>query len=195
MNFQSNAIFLFLTLLSSISFAQSKKAVKKYDIQSVTETVTIKVNGKELSYIESFTTYDKEGRVISMTEYNSDKTIKKQETATYDKQGNKIQETSLKTEDALKPKVNFKRINTKFNAQNDKIEEIQYDASNKIVKKEVYGYNKWGQKNSILVYDGEGKIIKKQTVTFNDKGLKSEKTTVDENNKFISTKRYTYEFY
>ena len=35
MNFQSNAIFLFLTLLFSVSFAQSKKAVKKYDIPMV----------------------------------------------------------------------------------------------------------------------------------------------------------------
>jgi hypothetical protein len=191
-----NKIITILFLcLALTGFAQNKKDVKKYKLKSVTETLTTTENGKEITYIESVTLFNADGKEVSATEYNSDKSIKRQETTTYDKDGNKTQETILKTDQLSKVKVSYKRIAYKYNAAGDKIEETLYDSAGKIVKREVYGYNNLGQKNSVTVYDADGKIIKKQKITFNNKGLKLEKKTYDGSNNLISTKKYSYEYY
>jgi len=187
--------FIILLCLVLSSFDESKKTVKKYKIKSLTETVTSSVNEKEITYTESVTTYNKEGKETSITEYNSNKTIKKQETTVYDNEGNKIQETILKTEEPQKTKVNYKRLVYKYNANNDRTEEIQYDVANKIQKRELFGYNNLGERNSVTVYDGDGKITKKQSINYSEKGLKTEKKTYDANNKLLSIKKYTYEYY
>ncbi|MFM7023092.1 MAG: hypothetical protein ACKOXB_08945 [Flavobacteriales bacterium] len=195
MHLRSLYLCLFISLLAGSAWAQSKKDVKKYNIKSATETVTATINGKEITYVESVTTYNKEGKETSVTVNNPDGTLKKKESTTYNKEGKKTEKYEYKTKENAALTVN-KRVSYKYNAQGDKSEEVHYEGNTtKVIKREVYEYNSQGERVLETTYDSEGKVIKKEVVAFNAKGLKSEKKTYDSRNKLITIKKYTYEFY
>lgn len=194
-------ISLFLLTFFGTGFSQSKKEIKKNKILSVTEWTIKMEDGKEITYKESYTAYDKNGNVTENTEYNKDGSIKKKETAVYDNlKGKIVQET--KYEDKTKISVNkddkqkdfFKKTVYKYNANNDKTEEQEFDSTNKLTKKKQYSYNSKGERILETTYDGENKLLKKTVYTYNSKSLLVEKKTYDASNQMETEKKFDYAF-
>jgi YD repeat-containing protein len=167
MNFKISAIVTFILLFSLSVFSQSKKDLKNNKVQSETSFVTINENGKEITYKDSYTTYDKEGRVVEETDYYKDGTIKQKKTNKYDSQKNKIEETSYDAKDPAKGE-SYTKTTFFYNKNNDKIGEIEYDA--------------------------KGKIIKQSLIKYGNRGLKSERLTYSADKVLISTKKFTYTY-
>ena len=67
-------------------FAQGKKDIKKYNIKAV--TITKNEDGKSLT--EEKSVYDKNGRLIELTDYNKDGQIKTIHKYKYNKSGDII---------------------------------------------------------------------------------------------------------
>lgn len=189
-------LFICISFAPVFIFAQSKKEVKNLKIKSCTETTTEYANGKELTFKNSYEEFDKNGNTTVLIEYNTDGSVKRKNTAKYDNNKNKIEETEFekKTNKSLTETKNTK-VAYKYNANNDKTEEINYDpATGAIVKKIVFSYNASGKKTIEAVFDSENKLIKKSVYTYDKKGLKSEKKTFDANNQLLEVKKYTYAF-
>ena len=72
-----NLVFILLCfLVFSNSFAQSKKDLAKNNILSETTTVTKIEDGKEITFKDTYTVYDKDGKVIEETNYNKEGAVK-----------------------------------------------------------------------------------------------------------------------
>lgn len=191
--------FIFLCASGIVSYGQNKKDIKKYKIKSITETVSITENNKTITYKEYYTLFDKNGKIIEETEFNADGSIKKKETTKYDNNDNKTEETCfhekehLKNNAPLKESENTKTI-YKYNSNNDKTEENEYDVGNgKLIRKQVNSYNNKGEKTQEETFDATNKSIKKIMYSY-DKGLKTEKKVYNKDNSLEETKKYTYTF-
>lgn len=154
-------------LLYFSSFSQSKKDLKLNKVQTETSYITQKENGKEVTFKDSYTVYDKEGRTIEETEYYKDGTIKQKKTNKYDSQKNKIEETSFDAKDEAKGE-SYSKTTFFYNKNNEKIGEIEYDA--------------------------KGKILKQSLIKYGNKGLKSEKLTYNADKVLLSTKKFVYTY-
>jgi hypothetical protein len=188
---------LFVCMIWSSVFAQSKKKILKYKLKSITEYVTLHENGKELTYKESYILYNSDGKVLEETNTNRDGSIRKKETFKYDAGNNKTEATIYHKKEALTDKVEIenKRITFKYNANEEKTEEVEYDSNNKVTKKSIYTYNLQGEKSCEMCYDGEGKLKNKINYTYNSKSLKTKRETYHADNTLESVKIYSYEFY
>lgn len=186
-------------LFSATVFSQKKKDIKKYGIKSVTETTASTVNGKEGTTKDAYKAFDKNGNIIESIDYYNDGTIKRKETAKFDKYGNKLEEIiyepAKRKTDAPAPSAdkNIKHV-TKYNSNNDKTEETEYDASGKVMKKEAYSYNTNGDKVIEITLDTEGKLKKKVLYTYDKRGLRVERKTYNGENVLMETKKYDYQF-
>jgi uncharacterized lipoprotein NlpE involved in copper resistance len=180
----------------NVSLAQSSKKVKNFRIKSTTEWVTF-FNGDEKSEPkkDTYTAFDKEGNTIEKIEYNKDGSIKKRETAVYDSKGNLIEETKFESKSDKESKDNStKKVTYKYNASNDKIEEVFMDADGIITKKIVYTYNRNGDKTVELTMDASSKVLKKSIYTYDAKGLKFERKNYNGENVLESIKKYEYTY-
>ena len=155
----------FLCSLCFLSFAalgqgkKDKKAIKMYNVLSVTEMVTETVNGKETSRKDSYTSYDKDANVLVNEEYKKDGKLKHREVNKYDSRGNKTEETVFDAaDDLLKTEKNVKHI-YKYDSDNNKTEELEYDASGKLLTRTQYSNNSSGDKVLELVSDASGKPV------------------------------------
>ena len=84
---------LFVALLSiSVSWAQSKKEVKKYDLITATETITEVIDGKEVTRNDSYKKFDKDGNVIEEVKYDNYGKVEERIVRLFDKFENKTQE-------------------------------------------------------------------------------------------------------
>jgi hypothetical protein len=192
------SILLFsVVLLSFSSLAQNKKekkAIKMYNVKSITENVTEMVNGKESTRKDSYTVYDNNANVTLGEEYRKDGTLKHKETAKYDSKGNKIEETNWDAaENQPNPEKYVKHV-SKFDSDDNKTEELEYDAAGKLVSKAQYSYSSNGDKVLEVIYDASGKLSKKIIYIYNAKGFKVEKKEYDGSNTLISDRKYSYEF-
>jgi hypothetical protein len=166
---KTRIIFIFaITAFTALSsFSQSKKDIKVNKIATETSYITVTENGKDVTYKDSYTVYDKEGRVTEQTDFYKDGTVKHKEVNKYDSQKNKIEESvyDAKT-DAKGP--TFKKNSYVFNTNNDKVGETEYDAN--------------------------GKILKQSVITYDNRGLKTDRKTYSADKKLISTKKYVYTY-
>ncbi len=186
-----------LLMLFALSVsAQSKKDIKNNKVKSITENITVVENGKTSNYKSQYTVYDKGGNVIERTEFMPDGTVKKKETFVFDKSGNKIEESLVEGKTAPdngKEAKNYKKT-SKYNVNNDKVEEIEYDGTGKIVKKTAMNYSTNGNKTLEVEYDGAGKISKKIIYTYNSKGLRVDRKEY-EGDTMTEEKKFDYQYY
>lgn len=189
--------FALLSINSIEASAQSKKEkklIKTYGIKSVTENVIERINGKETTRKDSYTTYDKNANVTAKEDYRKDGTIKHTETTKYDSKGNKLEEIIYDaSENQLNLEKNVKRV-FKYDKDDNKIEELEYDGSGKLVTKTQSSYTTNGDKILEVVYDVSGKLTKKIVYIYNAKGLRVEKKEYDGANMLLSDRKYTYEY-
>ena len=189
-----NFFFAFTMLITTnLCIAQGKKDIKKNKIKSITELITVTDNNKTNSYKEQYTAFNKNGEIIEEIEFNKDGSIKKKATVKYDSNDNKTEETFFIPAD-LKQKKNCKII-YKYNANNDKMEENEFDSNTgKLIRKQVCSYNGKGERVTEETYDANNKLVKKNIYSYDSRGLKIEKKTFNKNNILESTKKYIYEF-
>ena len=199
MNFFKIIIILFISFFVASAFAQSKKDMKKvnkFDVKSMTETITEMEDGKEITYKDTYTAFDKNGNVIEKDEYHKDGSLKYKSFAKYDGKGNKLEdsytETGGKKEEGKHKEKNV-RHTYKYDVNNNKIEEIEMDNTGKVIYKMQISYNIKGDKTleNIFVDD---KLSSKVVYSYDSKGLKTEKKELTSDGKLISSHKYTYQF-
>jgi glycogen debranching enzyme len=154
MNKSKNILSLLLIFISLFSFAQSKKDIRNNKIASETAMITVTENGKEITYKDSYTIYDKNGNVIEQTEFNRDGSIKNKETNKFDANKNKIETTEYNEKDKTTTKTTFV-----YDKNDNKILETEYDGKGKIIRQSAYIYNNKGFKTEKRTVDGNKKLI------------------------------------
>ncbi len=196
-----NRIFLAcITLIFSFSVSiysqnkKEKKEVKSFKIKSITETITEIENGKEATRKDIYTAFDKNANIIEKESYKKDGSLKHKETTRYDSKGNKIEETIFDAaEVAPKPEKNVKHV-AKYDANNNKTEDIEYDGSGRLIHKMQYSYNSKGDKVLEVEFNTDGKLIKKTIYIIDSKGLRVEKKEYDGANTLLTDRKYQYQF-
>ena len=146
---------LFACVLASftVSFAQSKKYIKKHKIKSITETITTFENGKELTRNDQFSRYDKDGQIIEQIDYDKNGKVKTKTITKYNNLEDKTEETVF---DGNNKQV-LREI-YKYDADGVKSEEWHYDEKDELVSKSLYTV-KNGLKTERKMYDTKGKLI------------------------------------
>lgn len=144
---------IFMLTISSLS-AQSKKDIRNNKVGSETTFVTVIENGKEITFKDSYTVYDKNGNVSEQTEFNRDGSIKNKETNKYDVNKNKIESTEYNDKDKTNIKTTFV-----YDKNDQKILETEYDTKGKIIRQSAYIYNNKGFKTEKRTVDGNKKLI------------------------------------
>jgi hypothetical protein len=144
--------------------AQSKKDIRDNKIVSETSFVTTMENGKETTYKESYTIYDKKGCVTEQTEYTKEGAIKRKETNKYNINKDKTEEVVYDGKDKTTQKTTFL-----YNANGQKIAEIESDGSGKIMKQSMILYNANGLKTEKKTYDANKKPISSKKYTYSTK--------------------------
>lgn len=144
---------LWTVLTPIVLFAQSKKEVKENKIKSTLESVTIIENGKETTYKDTYTEFDKNGNIIAQTEYNRDGTIKRKVTSKYDSFKNKTEELEYEGNHLVRKRL------FSYNGNGEKTLQVTYDGSGKLLKKEVFIYNNKGLRSEKKIYDATNNLI------------------------------------
>jgi hypothetical protein len=159
-NIRPLSFILFLLVATSIA-AQSKKDIRENKIVSETSTITVTESGKESTYKDSYTVYDKIGNVTEQTEYNKDGTIKRKETNKFNANKDKTEEVVFDGKDKTTHKTTFF-----YNSGGQKIGEIEYDGSGNILKQSMIIYNANGFKTEKKTYDANKKLISTKKFTY-----------------------------
>lgn len=147
-------IFVLLFISTKISFAQSKKDIRKNGVKGMTEVIVEYENGKEVSHNDVSKKFDKEGEIILEVNYDKNGALKDKTATKFNRDGDKIEETIF---DATGKQAN--RFVYKYNADGEKSEEIKYDSKNTLVSRSVYVINGKGLKTERKTYDVKGKLI------------------------------------
>jgi hypothetical protein len=143
---------------------QGKKEIRDNKIASETSYVTSYENGKEITYKESYTVYDKNGCVTEQTEYNKEGAIKRKETNKYNANKDKIEEVVYDGKDKTTQKTTYF-----YNSEYQKIGEIEYDGAGIIKKQSLIIYNAKGMKAEKKTYDANKKLISTKKFTYTTK--------------------------
>ncbi len=149
------SIFLFIhfTLFISNALAQSKKAIRKNNVTTLTETITTFDNGKETTRNDLIQKFDKKGQVLEETSYDKMGKFKQKTVAKYNNLDDKTEEITFDANNKQLSKEVYK-----YDAEGDKSEEWHYDGNNELVSKSFY-VNKKGLKTERKTYDTKGKLI------------------------------------
>jgi len=140
---------------------QSKKDIRNAKVSAETTTTTIIEGGKEITYKDSYTLYDKNGNVSEQTEYSKDGSVKHKESMKYNADNDKIEEKVFDAKDKSTKKTTFT-----YDANSNKIAENEYDENGKLVKQITYAYNNKGLKTEKKVFDGKKKLISTKKYTY-----------------------------
>lgn len=154
MNKIKRLAILFFLLSSFYLSAQSKKDLRENKILSETTYTTSYENGKEVSYKDTYTVYDKNGNVIEETEYAKNGDIKRKETNKYNANNDKTEEVVFDGKDKTTTKTVFY-----YNATGKKIGEIIYDSSGIIKQQISYSYNSKDFRVEKKTYDANKKLL------------------------------------
>jgi hypothetical protein len=154
---------LLLLFITGYGFTQSKKEVKKYDIVSVTETITEVVDGKEITRNDSFKKFDKDGNVLEEIKYDNYGKVEERIVSIFDRFDNKTQEIRF---DAANRQI--KRETYKYDDTGEKTEEVEYNAKNTLVTRAVFVTDRRGLKSEKKVYDSKGKLIQTKKYRYDD---------------------------
>lgn len=188
-------------LLATGAHAQSKKQIRELKIKGMTETTTVYKDGKETAtYKSESKTFDKDGNTTQDIEYNADGSVKRKETSKYSGK-DKVEEiverpnggNANDNDDEGGPKK-YRKTTWKYNANGDKTEEVEYDASGNVTHKTTYAYNGNGDRTFEVEYDGSGKLVKKIAYAYNPKGLRTEKKVFGPTGTLEKQITYTYTF-
>lgn len=172
MKMNQSLLLVFFTLFSGLIFSQKKKEIKKHGIKAITVT-EIKINNGNESATEEAVT----AKAI-MDEKN-----------VYDKEGRLTEHYKYGKDGSMRGVVRYK-----YNADDDVIEEAEYDERNILKEKQTVKYNKLGEKTEELFTDKEGKQVKRHVYSYDVSGLKTERKTYDAANMLVMTKKYTYAY-
>ncbi len=182
-------IFLLFAGLSTQTYAQSKKDIKKNKIKSVKVTMTSVKNGLEVTVPESFERYDADSKLLEIIDYDKEGKVKMHESYTLNKNGDVIEQIEY-TEDG---KVAKKSI-AKYDALGDKTEESRFDGNGNLINKELYTYNAQGERTTEITMDPKNVVTKKEFLLYDKKGMKIERRTTDGKGTVLEIRKYTYEY-
>lgn len=139
----------------AFSFIQSKKDLRLSKIESETTFITARdAAGKEITFKDSYTLYNRNGNPTEETEFFRDGTIKKKHTNKYNSFYDKIEEIEFDGKDGKTTKTVFT-----YNANGQKTAETQYNADNMVMKSIEYTYDSKGFKTIKKTLDGQKAII------------------------------------
>lgn len=159
--FKTTALILF-TFYTLFLNAQSKKDIRNNKISAITTITTNFENGKEISYKDCSTIFDKNGNIVEETEYFSNGTIKSKKKYKYNSDKNKIEEIEYDG----KTKSTTKTIYS-YNSEKNKISEVTFNENEVIIKKTIYIYDKNGLRIEKKTFDENNKLtsVKKYIYT------------------------------
>jgi hypothetical protein len=100
--------------------------------------------------------------------------------------------TEYKTEYKSGVEKKIRQSETKYDAEGNDTELIEYDDFGKITKHEKYTYNTENDKASVAEYDAAGKLKKTTKFTYNENGDKLTVAEYDGAGKLKKTTKYTY---
>jgi hypothetical protein len=193
----SRSIFLFsvsLLFVTALS-AQSKKQIKELKIKTMTETQTLYKDGKEsVTYKSDYLVFDKDGNSTTEIEYNPDGSVKRKQTTVYQGKDKTEEITEHPNDPDNDPQKKYKKVTWKYNANGDKTEEIEYNATGGIVKKTTVAYDSKGNKAFEMEYDGTGKLTQKTAYSYDSKGLKTERKVYGPGDVLLKDAKYTYTY-
>lgn len=164
MKTESYLVFVMCAVFISALQAQSRKEIRENKIISETSFVTSNENGKEVTYKDSFTVFDKNGNISEQTEYNKEGGIKRKETNKYNANKDKIEEVVYDGKDQTTRKTMFL-----YNSNFQKTGEIEYDNSGNVIRQSMILYNAKGLKSEKKVFDANKKLIATKKYTYNTK--------------------------
>ncbi|NBA75177.1 hypothetical protein GOQ04_06440 [Emticicia sp. ODNR4P] len=107
----------------------------------------------------------------------------------FNKQGEVTEEIEYDKTGKLKRKVL-----SRYNEFDDKVEETIVDVNNHQVEREVYKYDSFKEKSEVLHYNERNELDSRSVYIINGNGLKTEKKTYDAKGKLIQIKKYLYGF-
>jgi len=173
---------------------QTKKQVRDYGIRSMTETHIEYNNGEEVrKFVKQKTIWDNNGN-ITLDEYYT-KTGSLISRHTYIWKGKKLVEEKQEVNQRKKEGEpnEFKHYVYLYDGQR-KIGRETFDKQGNLESKEVYNYNRFGDKIEEVVLNAKAEIITRTIFTYNSKGLRKERNKMDAGNITISRVIYEYTY-
>lgn len=143
-------MFIVLTFLSLMAFAQKKKEIKKLGIK----TVVSKDYVGNAVLNDSKTIYNKNGKVTEEIKYDSLGNLKSSIRYKYNGNDDVVMETYFNADNKI---TSIKKY--KYDAQQLKTEEELVDRDNRLIKKHIYSYNKNNLKTERRTYDAKNTLI------------------------------------
>jgi hypothetical protein len=156
-------LLFLLTLSLSAGYAQSKKEIKKYDIQATTITLTDYVDGKELARTDSYEKYDKHGNVLEEINYDKAGRIKEKIVRKFNRFDDKVEEVTVDADNRQ-----LSREVYQFNELGEKVGELKYDSKNTLVSRAVYTLDRRGLKTEKKTYDPKGTLLQLKKYKYRD---------------------------
>lgn len=89
-------------------------------------------------------------------------------------------------------KTTFKESTITFDSNGNPIEELRFDKTGKLKKKETFVYNKNNKVTEHVIYNADGTVKKKEIKKFNSSNDKIEEIVLDGNGREIKRTRYNY---
>ncbi len=190
-------LLISIVLIGTGISGQSKKDIRTYNIESVTETTIEYKNGAEkLMYTSEILRFDSKGEWIEKTTYKNDGSLKKSEKRNYHR--------GLLTEESLEePGENAKEAKPATEPSYEKItytydrdrimEERLLDREGKVLKTKHYTYNRFGDKITEIEKNKKGEIVETERFEYDRKGLRTVKYTYNDKVELIEENRYAYE--
>ncbi len=185
--------FISALLVCSITVnGQSKKLLRTYGIQSMTETTVKYENGVEISrYVSEKEIFDKDGEWIEQFDYTEEGEIKTYRSRVYHK-GEVIDEVEDKRIVKNNDKPEYSR--TQYTFDKDELKkETDLDEEGNVVRVKTYFYNNFEDVSEVTIADGEQNIQEKLVYTYDDRGLRIEKQRIDSEGVLLESKHYAYE--
>ncbi|MCD6013286.1 MAG: hypothetical protein K0Q79_3148 [Flavipsychrobacter sp.] len=134
--------------------------------------------------------YDDKGNMTQVIDYNQNGNYQSRYTYKYDSKGNVVEEKAFDREKSTK----YKMLVTKYDAEDNPIEVIQYGENGKVVYQ--CKLDKRGNHTLDVTYDKNGKLIEKitQKYVYDEKGNEIENIRYDAKGKPIVKNKYIYSY-
>lgn len=179
MNYFSLILFVFTC---SLSFSQSKKQLKKNNVQQVESFVTFP-DGRLIQSVKKF---DSNGNEVFLEEYDKKGRLEKKRERIYDKNNLLLEERDYDVRGELKKTEKYEYVlglQVKLSVFNDK---------NELIKLIETSYNGFEEKIKEVTKDGKENVLESVEYMYNKNGLKTDKKTFDKEGKLIEHKTYEY---
>ena len=137
MNRKAGILFLWIlsfVIITAPLLGQSKTTIREKKISSITVQEYFIAEGIDKPVVESIETYDENGNLLEIKEFNSRGELKLWEKYTYNEEGDLVETQFFNT----RGKLERKEINVYSNGL--RTEKQYYNNKNKLVKHKVYEY-------------------------------------------------------